>query len=196
MPDSKRKFSVSSVYRSLTRQEDDAFLANLIWIPILPTKVVFFFLMWLVYWNHFPTIDFLVSKGIQWPNKCELCQADSESADHIFLHCPKSAVVWSFFMKRFRLSWVMPRSCKDLIRMWSLGLLVSLSQKGSVVWKILPFLIWWHISTRIARIFDNEDCFPRLDKLSLVTGWVGHLPLFRDVKTFQWYLEWDSLVFQ
>lgn len=71
LEDLKEKFTVSSAYSFLSRSNDIVFPANFIWIPILLTKVGFF--MWLVDWNRVPTIDLLMSKGFQWPNRCELC---------------------------------------------------------------------------------------------------------------------------
>lgn len=122
---------------------------------------------------------------------------DFETTDHLFLHCPKSAEIWAFFLKKFSLGWVMPRSCKDLLKMRSLCPTESLSQKGTVVWKILPSLMWWHIwKMRNARIFDNDKVFLAPNKLYLIAGWVGHMPLFRNIKVFQWRLEWDNIVFQ
>lgn len=43
-----------------------------------------------------------------------------ECANHLLLHCPVAMALWNMIFSLFRISWVMPRSVKELFLSWSL----------------------------------------------------------------------------
>lgn len=58
------------------------------------------FIMWLAINQRLPTKDRLISWGMQVPDACVLCDAATESHQHLFFHCPFVKAVWLRFCGR------------------------------------------------------------------------------------------------
>jgi hypothetical protein len=54
-------------------------------------------------------------------NRCWLCESDGESVDHLLIHCGVTNALWNAILSRLGLSWVMPRSVKELMACWCSG---------------------------------------------------------------------------
>lgn len=89
-------FSVSSSYSLMSMPENSFRLVELIWNPRLPSKAGF--LLWLVYWGKLLTIDNLMCRGLQMVNRCFLCLSCCEMMNNLFLHCPVTFYILSFFI--------------------------------------------------------------------------------------------------
>jgi len=65
-----------------------------VWMNLVPPKVEFF--MWVTLLGKLNTKEMLWKKGILSVNQnsCTFCSANSESLDHVLLHCPFSWKVW------------------------------------------------------------------------------------------------------
>ena len=49
---------------------------------------------------------------------CYMCKCNSESADHLFLHCPVALELWDMVFSLFGVCWVMTRSVVGLLACW------------------------------------------------------------------------------
>jgi hypothetical protein len=47
-----------------------------------------------------------------------MSKRNGESVDHLLLHCEVACAIWNVFLRRFGLSWVMPRRVVDLYGCW------------------------------------------------------------------------------
>ena len=46
-------------------------------------------------------MDQLKRRGWFLPNRCFLCKSEEESTNHLFLHCPKAAMIWQLIFLSF-----------------------------------------------------------------------------------------------
>lgn len=77
------------------------------------------FMLWAAFHHSLLTRDMLRSKGIQVENDiCVLCNFVRESSDHIFIHCSYSFDLWDYFIKSFKISWLLPRNFLGLFDAW------------------------------------------------------------------------------
>ncbi|CAN1237951.1 hypothetical protein LINGRAPRIM_LOCUS2004 [Linum grandiflorum] len=53
------------------------------------------------------------------PNRCPLCRSDSESVDHLFIHCSFSSQVWYRFSSKLSIFGPPPRDIQSLIFGWN-----------------------------------------------------------------------------
>jgi hypothetical protein len=117
--------------------------------------------------------------------------------DHLFLHCPFSIQVWWRFFKEFGVSWVIPKSCYDLlsIRFISGGR----GKKAKVLWSCRMLAIFWVIwLERNKRIFDDFPgmCVEGLwDRISFWSAlWASVTPMFRNYSLSALLLDWKAVV--
>lgn len=50
----------------------------------------------LLWWDHAPTLDNLIRRGFISLNRCYMCGSDSESSNHLFIHCQALSALWQF----------------------------------------------------------------------------------------------------
>jgi len=60
---------------------------------IPPTKSL---LVWCIMHNRMPTDENLINKSCSLASVCNICYSDSESTQHMFLHCPLTAKLWTW----------------------------------------------------------------------------------------------------
>ena len=88
-------------------------------------------------------------------NRCCLCCSNGETVDHLLLHCPVSHVLWTFLFRSFHVSWVIPRSVKDLLLGWHNWL----GKHHSNIWNLAPHCHMWSIwMERNSRTFEDLLC--------------------------------------
>ena len=59
---------------------------------------------------------------------CCLCRSDGESVDHLLLHYSEVCQLWSFALRSFGVSWVLPKRVIDLLIGWRNWLVKRSSQ--------------------------------------------------------------------
>ena len=47
-----------------------------------------------------------------------MCKCNSETVDHLFLHCPVALELWDMVFGLFGVCWVMPMSVVELLACW------------------------------------------------------------------------------
>ncbi|CAN1262893.1 Putative ribonuclease H protein At1g65750 [Linum perenne] len=156
-PDGKdQRFSVSSFRRFLVADRfpgDNSFPSKWIWSSPAPPKVQFF--CWLVFRNRIATIDNLQRRGFAIPNRCVLCKMESESVNHIFIHCRFSSQVWSKLSSTLSMLGPLPSSFGDLVLMWKD---MNCALGFSAAKKVLLHSFIWHLwLERNDRIFRDVE---------------------------------------
>ena len=61
------------------------------------------------------TIDNIKKRKVWILNWCYMCECNSESVDHLFLHCLVAMDLWSMVLGLFGVSWVIPKSVVGLL---------------------------------------------------------------------------------
>ena len=124
-----------------------------IWAAKASPRVFFF--IWIATWGRILTCDNLMRRGYAMVNRCCLCCSNGETVDHLLLHCPVAHVVWNFLFRSFHVSWVMPRSVKDLLSGWRNWL----GKHRSDIWNLAPHRLMWNIwLERNSRTFEDLLC--------------------------------------
>ena len=88
-----------SFYSSLVPCNGRGFPSSLVWNPWVPKRVSFF--AWEAIWGRILTMDQLNKRGWILPRRCFLCKAEEELANHVFIHCPKVAMIWHLIFTLF-----------------------------------------------------------------------------------------------
>lgn len=114
-----------------------------IWNPLIPSRVSF--LIWELWWDWAPTIDYLIRRGMMIPNWCCLCKLAGESIGHLFIHYPLADAIWHFMLVRFGISWVQPKALKFLFACWFSQVCSDWSQVGVLMWQLISSAICWSI---------------------------------------------------
>lgn len=150
---SNGKFSVKSLYRSLSPPTGISFPAAQIWTPLVPPKVAF--LSWTAAWGKCLTIDILQSKGFSLSNWCVLCKAELESIDHLFLHCKASTELWTSCLAIFGMHWVQSATVRQVLASWRCR---STNNRGRDGWRTVPHAIFWSLwRERNKRTFEDLE---------------------------------------
>lgn len=114
--DEEGGFTVRQMYEELSPQKPELYPSMCAWHPQIQLKVSIF--VWKLWWNKAQTIDNLIRRGMIIPNWCCLCISAGESADHIFLYCLWVYSLWSYFLAKFGVEWVMPGTIRGFLSCW------------------------------------------------------------------------------
>ena len=110
-----------------------------------------------------------------------MCKCNSESVDHLFLHCPVASELWDMVFGLFGVSWVMPLSVIGLFACWQgrFG-----RHRNGDIWKVVPLCMMWCLwKERNSRCFEDIECsMPDLKPLFLRT-------------LFDWFSVWRNQPF-
>ena len=80
---------------------------------------------------------------------------DGETVDHLLLHCPILHVLWSFLFRSFHVTWVAPRSVKDLFFGWRNWF----GKHHSDIWNLAPLCLMWIVWLECnSRTFEDMQC--------------------------------------
>lgn len=85
------KFTVRSLYFSLTNCRIEAFPSSIVWNTWVPLKVDFF--AGEVLWERILTLDQLKRRGWRLPSRCCLWKGEEET-DLILLHYSSAVMLW------------------------------------------------------------------------------------------------------
>lgn len=95
--------------------------------------------------------DNLSKRGLQLDNKCFICQSNSESINHLFLHCPVASDIWHMFFNIFGL-YCYALLCQRCLCELEAQRNLTVPSGKSGKWYLLAF--FWRISKE-----RNNRCF-------------------------------------
>ncbi|WMV42164.1 hypothetical protein MTR67_035549 [Solanum verrucosum] len=145
----------------------------MIWKVKVPFKVACF--TWLLAKQVVLTQDNRMKKGLDLCSRCFFCECETETINHLFLHCKETVKLWQIFINKRGISWSMPGNIKEALACWNR----DGNQSGHRErWKIVPACIWWTIwLERNQRCFENKSCSMekmKLKCLALFYFWCKH----------------------
>ena len=153
-------FSVKSSYDLYDGGRPHLVPVNMIWNPIVPTKVGFF--VWEVWWRKILTMDQLKKHDFSLASRCPFCGQKEEALEHLFIHYSK---IWDLWTTLFSLSdggWVCPYLVKDLLMGW---VRLPLKKKEAKLWRALPLCLLWAIWMERNKVVFEDLQFSR-DRLN------------------------------
>ena len=92
------------------------FPCKLTWKSLGPFRASFF--LWEASHGKILTCDNLQKKGITLINRCFMCKGNSQSTDHLVLHCKLARVLWDLATSCLGISWVASDSIKNHLLAW------------------------------------------------------------------------------
>ncbi|WMV11936.1 hypothetical protein MTR67_005321 [Solanum verrucosum] len=174
-PDTQGRFSVGTAYRNSqrTHTQSSYWPWKMIWKVKVPFKVACF--TWLLAKQVVLTQDNRMKKGLDLCSRCFFCECETETINHLFLHCKETVKLWQIFINKRGISWSMPGNIKEALACWNR----DGNQSGHRErWKIVPACIWWTIwLERNQRCFENKSCSMekmKLKCLALFYFWCKH----------------------
>ena len=87
---------VSAYYHLLVGHSEQFFPWKSIWKQKIPSRVAFF--VWTTALGKCLTIDNLRKRKVCILDWCYLCKCNSETVDHLFLHCPIALELWDMVL--------------------------------------------------------------------------------------------------
>ena len=99
-------------YQVLSQYSEQSFPWKSIWKQKIPSRVAFF--VWTAALGKCLTIDNLRKRKVYILDWCYMCKCNSESVNHLFLHCPVASELWDMVFGLFGVNWVMPLSVVGL----------------------------------------------------------------------------------
>ena len=110
--------------------------------------------MWTAAHGCILTLDNLMLWGLPLANRCCICCCNTESVDHLLLHCPVAHSLWVQMLQVFRIQWVMLGSVESLVFCWSNWL----GNFSSDVWNMVPGCLMWVVwKERNWRSFEAKE---------------------------------------
>lgn len=95
------RYETGRIYHYLRGNIETVQWASAVWSPrSIPRQS---FHAWLVVLDRTPTRDRLISWGLQVSHLCLLCNANSESRDHLYMDCPFSFDLWTLIATKCQL---------------------------------------------------------------------------------------------
>ena len=101
------------------------------------------------------TIDNIKKRKVWILNWCYMCKCNSESVDHLFLHCLVAMDLWSMVLGLFGVSWVIPKPVVGLLACWQgrFG-----CHWNDHIWIIVPHCLMWCLwRERSSRCFEDNE---------------------------------------
>lgn len=151
------KFTVKSLSYELDKElgQNSQIMSAKVWRGLVPPRIEIF--VWLACHGKLNTKAKLAKLQIIPADQdlCPLCGGNSESVDHLFIHCPFSWKIWSWWLNIWHVAWVTPSSIKDLLSSWSPPCSKPFFKK--VWWAILYIIIWSTWKERNERVFNNTQ---------------------------------------
>ena len=132
-------FDIRSFYTALRVLPNVDFPWKSIWRIKAPCRACFF--VWTAAWNRILACDNLHKRGYTLPSWCWLCCSNGETVDHLLLHCPVVAVLWSRSFQAFGVQWVLSVTVADLLFSWWNGL----GRHSLDIWNMVPICLVWTI---------------------------------------------------
>ncbi|WMV17749.1 hypothetical protein MTR67_011134 [Solanum verrucosum] len=147
-------FKVSAAYRKLNHpiMQESKWPWKHIWKAKIPHKVACF--VWLLAKEVVLTQENLMKRGITLCSRCFFCGETAETINHLFIQCKVTGQLWSLFLRRKNISWVMPGRIAEALYWEEAGL----QAKNRSNWRIILATIWWTVrKERNLRVFENRE---------------------------------------
>ncbi|WVZ67115.1 hypothetical protein U9M48_016241 [Paspalum notatum var. saurae] len=153
-------YSASSAYRACFTGSVRFQGANFIWKAKVPPKVKFF--AWLAAHNRCWTAERRHRRGLQDSDRCALCDQESETIDHLLIHCCFSREVW--FLAFNQISWgaLTPSFSHSFMDWWTRSrkrVSKHLRPGCDGIVLLVSWMIW---KERNARVFDRGRSSPNV----------------------------------
>ena len=140
LPCKSKGFTVSAYYHLLVGHSDQFFPWKSIWKQKIPSRVAFF--VWTAALGKCLTIENLRKRKVCILDWCYMFKCNSETVDHLFLHCPVALELWDMVFGLFGVCWVMPMSVVELFACWQGRF--GCHQNGDI-WMVVPYCLMWCI---------------------------------------------------
>lgn len=173
---SVKSLSFELAKASLSQAQPCTFNWKKIWKGLIPPRVEIF--TWLAVMGRLNTRSKLASLNIipQEEIFCILCNEQTETSDHLLLHCDFSCKLWRWWLNLWGMSWVFPSNLKDALEQWVIYGNASFFKK---IWVAIFSIIIWSIwKERNDRIFNSKSSpIDQIIELSLlrlswwIKGW-------------------------
>ena len=108
-----------------------------LWTLNIPTKIACF--IWLLVKGRILTWEQLQSRGFHGPSRCVLCERNSENILHLFLVCPFTVNIFSYFATRYGFSFPLFSSVQSFLVHW------FSTTARSIVFRYFPLFTFWSI---------------------------------------------------
>lgn len=159
----------------------------------VPLKVQFF--MWTAVLDKISTMDMLWRKCLTLPSICLLYYQDVESTSHLLLHCPYTWEIWCGCAKDFVVSFIAPRSLKDLLLGWGME---AFSYVGRRLWKVVLAAICWEVwrerNNRAFRGHSEPAYIVYRRSKDLIIFWVRRCKGFDGIPSGALVMDWSSVI--
>lgn len=172
-PDKNGSFSVKSVSTELAKTSSPVNLeaTKLMWRGLVPPRIEIF--VWLSCLGKLNTRAKLAKINVilAAEDSCPFCQSESETVDHILLHCKYSWKVWCWWQNLWKRYWVPPASLSQALIQWSFP---NPNQFSKKVWWAGFFVIAWSLwKARNGIVFNSKQTsFEQIcDLIMLRIGW-------------------------
>jgi len=113
------------------------------------------FFLWLDAHNRCWTADRLAKRGLDHPPKCQLCDQEDETLDHLLVSCVFSRMFWFQLLRTFDLQMLAPQLGLSSMSWWeeASSSVRGLVRKGlNSLIALGAYIIWNH---RNKCVFDN-----------------------------------------
>ena len=84
-----------------------------------------------------------------------MCKCNSETIEHLLLHCPVALELWDMVFGLFGVCWVMPLFVVGLLACWQgrFG-----DHRNGDIWMVVPHCLMWFIwKVRNSRCFEDKE---------------------------------------
>ena len=99
LPCKRKGFTVSAYYHLLIGHSEQSFPWKSIWKQKISSRVAFF--VWTAALGKCLTINNLRKRKVCILDWCYMCKCNSESVNHLFLHCPVASELWDMVFGLF-----------------------------------------------------------------------------------------------
>lgn len=115
-------FSSKSIYFQLSKVAatnlDSPDCIRGVWKGFVPTKIEVF--AWFSLLGKLNTKDRLIRLGLleEEQGMCEMCRDQSETLEHLFLHCGVAEAIWGAIFQTWDTNWCNPQSLRAQFESW------------------------------------------------------------------------------